>query len=180
MEHTHLDAAALEHLLSLDRTAKQNEQLFHLLAVCPRCREVGGWLLELHQANALPPEFGPIDAALARSRAEAPRLLEELLPLEPEQRLARLHTDQRFVSWGLCELLIRRSCQTAPEQPSDAFHLADLAVHVADRISEVDLFEDRWVYQLRSLAWATHGNALRVQGDLTSAERSFDMAGESR
>jgi tetratricopeptide (TPR) repeat protein len=176
MEHKHLDAATLEHLLATDRTVKQNEQLFHLLAVCPRCREVGGWLLELHQANALPPVFGPIDAALARSRAEAPRLLKELLPLDPEQRLARLHADQRFVSWGLCELLIRRSCQTAPEQPSEAFHLADLAVHVADRISESDLFEERWVYQLRSLAWAALGNALRVQGELSGAERSFDMA----
>jgi hypothetical protein len=98
MEHKHLDAAALEDLLAMDRTAKQNEQLFHLLAVCPRCREVGGWLLALHQANALPPVFGPIDAALARSRAEAPHLLQELLPLDPEERLARLHTDHRFVS----------------------------------------------------------------------------------
>ena len=176
MEHQHLDAAALEDLLGTDRTVKQNEQFFHLLAVCPRCREVGGWLLELHQANALPPVFGPIDAALARSRAEAPRLLQELLPLDPEERLARLHADPCFVSWGLCELLIRRSCQTAPEQPTEAFHLADLAVHVADRISESDLFEERWVYQLRSLAWAALGNALRVQGDLTGAERGFDMA----
>ena len=176
MEHKHLNAAALERLLATDRTAEQNEHLFHLLAVCPRCREVGGWLLELHQANALPPAFGPIDAALARSRAEAPRLLEELLPLDPEERLARLHADPRFVSWGLCELLIRRSCQTAPEHPSEAFHLADLAVHMADRISEAGLFEERWVYQLRSLAWAALGNALRVQGDLTGSERSFDMA----
>ena len=176
MEHKHLDAAALEDLLAIDRTVRQNEQLFHLLAVCPRCREVGGWLLELHQANALPPVFGPIDAALARSRAEAPRLLAELLPLDPEERLARIHADQHFVSWGLCELLIGRSRQSAPEQPFEALHLADFAVHMADRISESGLFEERWVYQLRSLAWAAHGNALRVQGDLSAAERSFDMA----
>src|SRR5262245_7881303 len=123
MEHQHLDAAVLERLLATDRTPEQNQQLFHLLAVCPRCREIGGWLLELRQANALPSIFGPIDAALARSRAEAPCLLQELLPLDPEERLARLHADQRFVSWGLCELLIRRSCQTAPEQPTGAFHL---------------------------------------------------------
>jgi tetratricopeptide (TPR) repeat protein len=176
MEHRHFDAPALERLLATDRTAEQNEQLFHLLAVCPRCRAIGGWLLELHQAKALPALFGPIDAALARSRAEAPQLLAELLPLDPEERLARLHADARFVSWGLCELLIRTSCQTAPEQPAEAFHLADLAVHIADRISETDLFEERWVYQLRSLAWAALGNALRVQGDLPGAERSFDMA----
>jgi tetratricopeptide (TPR) repeat protein len=176
VEHRHLDAATLEHLLAMDRTAKQNEQLFHLLAVCPRCREVGGWLLELHQANALPPLFGPIDAALARSRAEASWLRDELLPLSPEERLGRLHTDSRFVSWGLCELLVRRSCKTAPQEPVEAIHLADLAVHVADRIAEGGLFEESWVYQLRSLAWAALGNARRVLGDLTGAERSFDMA----
>jgi tetratricopeptide (TPR) repeat protein len=176
MEHKHLNAAALERLLATDRTAEQNEQLFHLLAVCPRCKQVGGWLLELHEANALPPVFGPIDAALARSRAEAPGLLEELLPLNPEERLARLHADRRFVSWGLCELLVRRSCQTAPEQPAEAIHLADLAVHVADRISDSDLFEERWVYQLRSLGWASLGNGRKVRGDLSGAERCFAMA----
>jgi tetratricopeptide (TPR) repeat protein len=177
VEHQHLDAADLEHLLATDRTAKQNEQLFHLLAVCPRCREVGGWLLELRQANALPPIFGLIDAILARSRAEAPRLLEELLALDVQERLTHLHADGRFTSWGLCELLVRQSRETAPQQPADAVHLADLAVQVADRISDSDVFEECWVYQLRSLAWATLGNALRVQGDLLGAERSFDMSG---
>jgi tetratricopeptide (TPR) repeat protein len=176
VEHQHLDAADLEHLLATDRTAKQNAQLFHLLAVCPRCREAGGWLLELHQANALPQIFGLIDAILARSRAEAPRLLDELLALDLQERFTRLQTDGRFTSWGLCELLARRSRETAPQQPSDAVHLADLAVQVADRISDSDLFEESWVYQLRSLAWAALGNALRVQGDLLGAERSFDMA----
>lgn len=176
MEHKHLDAVTLDRLLATDRTPEQNQQLFHLLSVCPRCRDVGGWLLELHQTKALPPIFGPIDAALARSRAEAPRLLMELLPLGPEERLGRLHTNWRFVSWGLCELLIRRSCQTAPEQPSEAIHLADLAVHVAERISDRDLFEERWVYQLRALAWASLGNAIKVQGDLSGAERCFGMA----
>ena len=176
MEHKHLDAAALERQLAADRTAEQNEQLFHLLAVCPRCREVGGWLLELHQANVLPPVFGLIDATLARSRAEAPRLLEELLPLAPEERLAWLHTDPRFVSWGLCELLVRESCQTAAQEASEAVHLADLAVHVADRVAEGGLFEESWVYQLRSLAWSALGNARRVHGDHTGAERSFDMS----
>jgi tetratricopeptide (TPR) repeat protein len=176
MEHKHLDAAALEHWLATDRTVAQNEQLFHLLAVCPACREVGGWLLELHQESALPPVFGPIDAALARSRAEAPRLLEELSSLAPQHRRARLHADPRFVSWGLCELLVRRSCRTAPEEASEAVHLADLAVHAADMISGGKPFEEQWVYQLRSLAWAGFGNARKVQGDFPGAERGFEMA----
>jgi tetratricopeptide (TPR) repeat protein len=176
MEHKHLDAVALERLLAVDRSEEQNEQLFYLLAACPVCREAGGWLLELHQAHALPPVFGLIDAALARSRAEAPRLLEELASLDPEARLAHLQADSRFVSWGLCELLVRESRRTAPESASDAVNLADLAVHGADMISEGELFEEKWIYQLRSLAWAGLANAYKVQGDLSQAERSFEMS----
>ena len=175
MEHKHLDAAALERLLAMDRTAEQNEQLFHLLDLCPSCREAGGWLLELHQAQALPPVFGPIEAALARSRAEAPQLLEELATLDPQDRLARLQVSRRYVSWGLSELLVRESRQAAPEQAWEAFHLADLAVHVADLLPAGEPFEEQWIYQLRGLAWAGLGNAQRVQGDLSGAERSFEM-----
>src|SRR6266545_5344327 len=175
-EQKHLDAAALERLLATDRTPDQNDQLFHVLDLCPACREVGGWLLELHQANALPPVFGPIDAALARSRAEAPQLWAELALLDPEERLARLHTDRRFVSWGLCELLVRESRQAAPAAASVALRLADLAVHVADMISDGEPFEAQWIYQLRSLAWAALANALRVQGELSGAERGFEMS----
>jgi tetratricopeptide (TPR) repeat protein len=176
MEHRHLDAAALERLLAVDRSAEQNEQLFYLLAACPVCREAGGWLLELHQAQALPPVFGLIDAVLARSRAEAPRLLEELVSFDPEARLAHLQADSRFVSWGLCELLVRESRRAAPEKASEAVHLADLAVHVADLLQEGEPFEEKWIYQLRSLAWAALGNAYKVQGDLAGAERSFEMS----
>jgi tetratricopeptide (TPR) repeat protein len=174
MEHKHLDAAALERLLAVDRSAEQNEQLFYMLAACPVCREAGGWLLELRQA--LPPVFGLIDAALARSRAEAPRLLEELVALDPETRLAHLQADSRFVSWGLCELLVRESRRAAPEGASEAVQLADLAVHGAELIPEGEPFEEKWIYQLRSLAWAALGNAYKVQGDLSGAERSFEMS----
>lgn len=79
MEHKHLDAATLERIAA-DRTVEQNEQIFHLLAVCPRCREVGGWLLGLHEANALPSVSGSINATLARSRAEAPSAPGEASP----------------------------------------------------------------------------------------------------
>jgi len=176
MEHKHLDAAALDRLLAVDRTIEQDEQLFFQLAACPVCREAGGWLLELHQTGALPPLFGLLDAVLARSRAEAPRLLADLLSAAPEDRLTRLHAEPRFVSWGLCELLVRESRQAAPDRAAEALHLADLAVHAADRIPENDPFEDKWIYQLRSLAWAAHANARRVRGDLSGAESSFGMS----
>ena len=40
-----------------------------------------------------------------------------------------------------------------------------------------DPFEEKWIYQLRSLAWSAFGNARKVQGDLAAAETAFDMAG---
>ncbi len=176
MEHKHLDATALERLLAVDRSVEQNELLFHLLSVCPGCREAGGWLLELYLANSLPPVFGPIDTALARSRAEASRLLQELLPLTPQDRLARVPTDPRLVSWGLCELLVRASCQTTPEHAADAVDLADLAVRLAETVPVDEPFEESWVFQLRALAWAGLGNAHRVQGSLSGAESAFERA----
>jgi hypothetical protein len=77
--------------------------------------------------------------------------------------------------------VIRSSVASSPAQMLERLNIprntaADLAVHVADRIAEGDLFEECWVYQLRSLAWAALGNARRVQGDLNGAELSFDVA----
>lgn len=80
------------------------------------------------------------------------------------------------MSWGLCELLVLRSRQAAPEDAAETAHLADLAVHVADLIPGGEPFEEQWVYQLRSLAWSALGNAHKVQGDLSGAERSFEIA----
>jgi tetratricopeptide (TPR) repeat protein len=176
MEHEHLDDAVLERLLAVDRNDDQNRELFHLLAVCPSCREAGGWLLDLHRKGELPARFGPVDAALARSRAEAPGLWDELSPLDSEEWLVRVHADRRFVSWGLCELLIRDSREVAPEDFTGAAVLADLAVHVADLMSDGEPFEESWIYQLRALAWGSLGNARRVGGRLPEAEHCFEMS----
>ena len=160
MEHKHLDAAALERLLAMDRTAEQNEQLFHLLAVCPvlpRGRRLaaraspGPSPPASSSASSTPPSPGPaprLPSFWKSSRLSIPRTA---LPASTPSR--------RFVSWGLCELLVRESRQAAPEQASDAFHLADLAVHVADLIPAGEPFEEQWIYQLRALAWAALGNA---------------------
>jgi tetratricopeptide (TPR) repeat protein len=176
MEHEHLDDAVLERLLAVDRNDDQNRELFHLLAVCPSCREAGGWLLDLHRKGALPARFGPVDAALARSRSEAPLLWQELAVLHPEERQVRVYFDRRFASWGLAEVLGRQSERTAPVDPVQAMGIAELSVQVADQILEDSPFEEQWVYQLRALAWAYLGNARRVSGDLQSAGRSSEMS----
>ena len=177
MEHDHLDAEILERLLALDRTEEQNRSLLHQIAVCRECRAVGGWLLDLHRSGALPRRFGVVEIALARSRAAAPALWQKLERFPQEKRLALVRATRRFASWGLGELLCGKSLETVPADAAQAAELAELAVSVADAVEEEGgPAEDRWIYQLRALAWAHLANAQRVGGGLPAAERAFDMA----
>lgn len=174
MKHEHLDAETLERLLALDRTEDQNRSLLHQIAICRSCRKVGGWLLDLHRSGALPSRFAFVDAALARSRAEAPALWARLQRHSQKKRLALVRAEpSRFASWGLGELLSRESAKIAPEDAGRAVELADLAVFVADAVEDYQPAEPYWVYQLRALAWGFLGNARRVAGDLEGAEQAF-------
>jgi tetratricopeptide (TPR) repeat protein len=176
LEHSHLTPEELDRLLAVDRTAEQNRNLFHQIAVCPGCREVGGYLLDLFQSGALSLRFGLVEIALARSRAEAPDLWLQLEPLSPEERLRLVRADPTFASWGLCELLCHESRRYAPEDVALSAHLAELAVTVADSLEDGGPAEDRWLYQLRAYAWAHLGNAHRVQGDLQGADEAFNLS----
>ena len=176
MEHDHLNGAALERLLAQDRTEDENRSLLHLIAVCPECRKAGGYLLDLHRTGALPPLFGPVDVALARSRAEAPRLWKILERHPHERRLGLARATRRFASWGLCELLCRESRKAASDDPRRTAELAELAVLIADSLEEGSPFEAGWIYQLRAFAWAHLGNARRVSGDVRGADDAFSMS----
>lgn len=176
MEHTHLDAAALERMLDLDRSEDQNRNLLHQIAICLECHKVGGYLLDLHRAGLLPTVFSSVDIALARSRADAPRLWERLAAFSPEQRAGLVRASRSFVSWGLCELLCEESKRRAAQAPEEAITVAELAVLVADSIEDGEPAEERWGYQLRARAWAYLGNARRVGGDLAAAEQAFSMS----
>ena len=176
MAHDHLDSDMLERILAVDRTEDQNRCLLHQIALCPECRAVGGYLLDLHQSGALSLRFGPVDVALARSRADAPALYAKLARHSAERRHALVRATRSFASLGLCELLCRESEKAAADDPAQAAELGELAVLVADSIEKDSVFEDRWIYQLRALAWAHLGNARRVKNDLEQAEQAFAMS----
>lgn len=173
----HLTREELERLLSEEVDAGWMRLLLHHLEVCPECARTGGWLLDLHRSGRLKVPFGLLDLALARSRAEAPALWEELSGQSPEERLRLVLQEERFASWGLAELLGQESKAAASKDSARSVELAELAVAVADRIVEGEPFEDRWIYQLRALTWSYLGNAWRVQGDLKRAEETFEASG---
>jgi tetratricopeptide (TPR) repeat protein len=176
LEHDHLNEATLERLLAEDRTEDENRSLLHLIAVCTECHKTGGYLLDLYRAGALTLRFGPVEVALARSRAEAPLLWNSLERHSQERRLGLVRATRRFTSWGLCELLCRESRKAAADDPVRTAELAELGVLIADALEEGFPFETGWVYQLRAFAWAHLGNARRVQGDLRGSDAAFSMS----
>ena len=114
--------------------------------------------------------------ALTASRAEAPDLWAELEPFRFEDRYQLIRCHRRFVKWGLCERFCRESARLAAIDPDRAVEAAELAVLVSDLMKEDDPAMARWLYRLRSYAWAHDGNARRVLGDLRSADESFSIA----
>jgi tetratricopeptide (TPR) repeat protein/DNA-binding XRE family transcriptional regulator len=81
---------------------------------------------------------------------------------------------REFQSWALCEYLCLESEKRASSSAARAFQLGKLASQVADLVPG----EERWRSKLRGYALAFLANALRVQGDLRSAEKTFGKSDE--
>lgn len=173
MRDAHLTEATLGCLLERGGDEEQTKFLLHHLAVCPACREVGGYLVDLYEGGLLGLQFSVVDIDLARSRMAAPVLFGELAPLSFEDGQRLVLTDGRFRSWGLCEHICRESERMAADDASRAVELARLAVVVSSRIEEWQPAEKHWLAELRALAWAHLGNALRATGGLLEAEAAF-------
>ena len=157
MEHAHLEEGDLDLLLAAEPGEAWLRSLLHKLAVYPECYRIGGFILDLYRGGDLKIPFGPVDLALARSRAEAPGLWQELEGRALADQRALVQSDRRFASWGLCELLCQESERIAAADAAQAIERAELAVLVADLLEDGEPVEDRWIYQLRGYAWAIWG-----------------------
>lgn len=175
MRDEHLTAETLARLLEGD-AALRNRMLLHHLSVCPECWAVGGHILDLYLSGQVDLELCTIEIALARSRQDAPRLLEEFLAHTPEERIALVETGEEFRSWGLAELLCAESEAVAGRDAGRALELAELAVKVAMSLREWEPAEQHWHDEHCALAWVHLGNAQRVVGDLPAARKAFDTA----
>jgi tetratricopeptide (TPR) repeat protein len=170
-KHAHLTKDDLEDILNHDRQDAVNRLLFHVLSLCPECNATGGHILAAYEAGAIGFQFSSIDVDLFWSRAGAPDLFRELEPLHFEDQLALLEREERYVHWGLVELLCEKSREAGLSDPAQAVCLAHLAVEAASRLGEWQPCEKHWLYELRGYAWAHLASAYRVSGDLREAER---------
>jgi transcriptional regulator with XRE-family HTH domain len=96
-------------------------------------------------------------------------LRDRLEGLGKEERLAVVEEAEEYQTWGLCELLCEDSWEAVEVGESSALELAELALHVAERVSG----DDDWRACVQAFAWAHLGHARRSHGDLAGAEEAF-------
>jgi tetratricopeptide (TPR) repeat protein len=171
----HLSIETLARWLAGDLEHEElvNRVIPHFLAVCPECRETYEEIVRLKR------EFEHWDERVAVFEGlQAPELLEELAGQPLDARVARVREEDRFQTWALCQLLLKKSLKTAIDDPLEAVALAELAVRVSERL-DAAAYHPHWLLDLQAKAWAYLGNALRVLGELWSAEASFRRAEET-
>ncbi|HEX3525711.1 MAG TPA: hypothetical protein VH988_01470 [Thermoanaerobaculia bacterium] len=180
LKEAHLTPADLDRLAGYRGEKVLNRILLHHLTVCSECREVGGFLLDAYDAGEL--MYGELPGfriALARSRSEAAGLWLELSGMKLKRQKAMVRKAKRLQSWGLAELLCRKSLEAAAGEPAAAERLAELAVEVAMLVRDFDDPNDEsWVKLLRGFAWAHLGKARRSLGDFEGSRVAFDEAKE--
>lgn len=109
---------------------------------------------------------------LPEDRATAVELWERLRKCAHGARLAIVAEFPEFQIWSLSELLCHESALAASDNVGSALELAQLALEVAERIPGGNARKSR----SRGYAHGYVGNALRVQGDLQAARKSFAVS----
>jgi tetratricopeptide (TPR) repeat protein len=160
-------------LLSGGMTYEELQQLVvpHLLKLCPVCRETH---LEIRRMQA---EVGHwSEEVVVTEGLEAPSLWARIAGLPYEEQERQLEEDVELQSWGLCQLVLRKSMEAGFADPPTAVNLANLAVKISARLG--DVYHAEWVKDIHARALAYLGNARRVLGELRSADDSFRLAEE--
>lgn len=105
---------------------------------------------------------------------EAPHLWSQLVELPYEDQVKWVEERSSLQTWGLCQLLIRKSVEAGFEDPTVAVNFANLALNISLRLG--DVYHPEWVQDLRARAFAYLGNARRVLGELRSADDALRFA----
>lgn len=190
--HPHREA--LERFLLSDLPAvEMRDVLRHLLSGCPTCLEItaGCWGFDkpdhagtVESDLELGAEYDQVldrvfariesyEAALARDRARARELFEELSRHPIARQRLLVCNSGRFRNPVLCDLLIEKSHEAVFQDPTHAIGLAEIAVAIAGGFGPAEGAASR---NLEARAWAGLGNARRVASDLHGAEEALQRA----
>jgi tetratricopeptide (TPR) repeat protein len=116
-----------------------------------------------------------IRSAYERERAEAPGLLSGLEQQALGKRPLLIRNCPRFQTWGLCELLLRRSEELNFHDATMGESVALLALEVIEQLDPAS-YGNEPLEDLRAYAWAHVANSRRVKADLRGSEEAFALA----
>lgn len=128
-----------------------------------------------HDARSLLERLVRTQAALDRERAEAPALCEQLLSTPQDEQPGLLLRDERFHTWGVCEVLLEKSLAASESDAADSGRLAALVLTASSQLDEA-LHCAPVVQDLEARAWACLGEAKLKEQDLPGAEEALRAA----
>lgn len=189
MASDHPDDLALEAFAQGRSTPADSVRLGLHLAGCGHCQ---GRLASLGREDADPATPGTPSryaAAIRRGMASARHaarslegeeragasLVERLLRLTPAERARALRSSPRLRSYGFARHLLSRARSAWVDRPYAAEGLSRLAAQVADHLPSRK-YGRRPLHDLRAEAWASVGNALRIQSSLARVPEAFARA----
>lgn len=170
-DHPSLETMARWLAGELDHEAVLRELAPHLSGSCAVCRRNQAEIQRLKE------ECGHWSETVAVFETrEAPELARRFEGLPYEERMRLVDEEEDLQTWGLCQHLLKEVRKALFEDPLSAIEAARLAVRIAGHLG--DSYHPDWVLELRAKAHAYLGNALRVVGELRSADHEFLLADE--
>ena len=170
-DHPSLETLARWLAGELEHEQVRRELSPHFLASCPTCRQMQ------EEIDRLLKESGHWNEAVAvLETREAPELLPLLGEGSHEERMRRAEEIEALHTWGVCQLLLKKSREEVFSDPARAVETAHLAARVAGHL--VEAYHPGWVLDLEAQALAHLGNARRVLGELQAADDAFLEAEE--
>jgi tetratricopeptide (TPR) repeat protein len=101
----------------------------------------------------------------------APELWDQLAKRPYPEQIREIEADEELHTWGLCQLLLKKSLEATFTDPIQAVELANLSLRVVRHLGAS--YGPSWVMDLRARCFAYLGNARRVLGELRSSEDAF-------
>ncbi len=113
------------------------------------------------------------DSRAKRDRSNSEDLVQMLLE-EPDPRVRQklVESSRKFHTWAVAERLSSESAKAAADNATVALEIARLAM----RVSELAPGDPEWRQHLEGYVWLFIANAMRVSGDLPSADQAFAQA----
>jgi tetratricopeptide (TPR) repeat protein len=171
LEDAHLSLETLAKWLSggLEHEDVLRLVIPHFLERCPVCRE------RREEIARLQKELGHWnEEVVVLEGRDAPVLWAWLAERPYAEQLQAAEDNEDLHTWGLCQLLLKKSRDAVFSDPGRAVELANLALRVVRHLGEA--YDPNWVRDLRARCFAYLGNARRVVGELRSADDAFVKA----